>query len=116
MTSTLEATKTPDTLGIHGVLLQDRKDAFGFAASCLHEFLNPEYSATSTTRQLMYGNDRDTFNDKANELLEVRRKETYEVASRPVLLLDHSMGRLLIEQSLIDADNKPIGRVLHALE
>ena len=74
MTLTLKARKTLNTLGIPGVLLPDRKSAFGFATSYLHEFLNHEYSATSTTRQLMYGKDRDAFNGKVDALVEARGK------------------------------------------
>lgn len=52
----------------------------------------------------MYGKDRDTFVGKANELLEAIRIER-EDDSRPILLLGHSMGGLLIKQALINAHN-----------
>jgi pimeloyl-ACP methyl ester carboxylesterase len=93
MASILEARKTPTTLGIHGVLFPDRKDAFGSATTYLNTFPNHESSSMSITRRL-YGKDRDTFNGKANELLEAIRIERDEVESRPILLLGHSMGGL----------------------
>lgn len=56
-----------------------------------------EYNATA-----VYGKDRDTFVGKANELLEaIRIKRTDD--TRPILLLGHSMGGLLIKQALINA-------------
>ena len=61
-----------------------------------------EYNSTA-----VYGKDRDSFIGKANELLEEIRIERYEVESRPVLLLGHSMGGLLIKQALINAHNNP---------
>ncbi|KAI8649732.1 hypothetical protein NCS55_01435700 [Fusarium keratoplasticum] len=60
-----------------------------------------EYNATA-----VYGKDRDTFVGKANELLEaIRIKRTDD--TRPILLLGHSMGGLLIKQALINAHNNP---------
>lgn len=53
----------------------------------------------------MYGKDRSTFIDKANELLEAIRTERDNVETRPILLLGHSMGGLLIKQALINAHN-----------
>ena len=61
-----------------------------------------EYNSTA-----VYGNDRDTFNGKANELLEAIRIERDDVELRPILLLGHSMGGLLIKQALINALNNP---------
>jgi pimeloyl-ACP methyl ester carboxylesterase len=61
-----------------------------------------EYNSTA-----VYGKDRDTFIDKANELLEAIRIERYGIESRPILLLGHSMGGLLIKQALINAHNNP---------
>jgi triacylglycerol esterase/lipase EstA (alpha/beta hydrolase family) len=61
-----------------------------------------EYNSTAA-----YGKDRDTFNGKANELLEAIRIERDEVESKPILLLGHSMGGLLIKQALITAHNNP---------
>jgi hypothetical protein len=55
----------------------------------------------------VYRKDRDTFNGKANELLEAIRIERNEVESRLILLLGYSMGRLLIKQALINAHNNP---------
>ena len=62
-----------------------------------------EYDATA-----VYGKDRDTFVGKANELLEAIRIERDDMEeSRPILLLGHSMGGLLIKQALINAHNNP---------
>jgi triacylglycerol esterase/lipase EstA (alpha/beta hydrolase family) len=55
----------------------------------------------------VYGKDKDTFIGKANELLEAIRIERDEVESRPILLLGHSLGGLLIKQALINAHNNP---------
>lgn len=59
-----------------------------------------EYNSTA-----VYGNDRSTFIDKANELLEAIRAKRDGVETRPILLLGHSMGGLLIKQALINAHN-----------
>ena len=61
-----------------------------------------EYNSTA-----VYGKDRDTFIGKANELLEAIRIERDGVELRPILLLGHSMGGLLIKQALINAHNNP---------
>jgi hypothetical protein len=61
-----------------------------------------EYNSTA-----VYGKDRSTFIDKANELLEAIRTKKDDVESRPILLLGHSMGGLLIKQALINAHNNP---------
>ncbi|KAI1767803.1 TPR-like protein [Hypoxylon sp. FL1150] len=59
-----------------------------------------EYNAT-----VVYGNDRTTFLDKANDLLEAIRIERDDAKSRPIIFLGHSMGGLLIKQALINAHN-----------
>ncbi|KAK2020925.1 hypothetical protein LX32DRAFT_605626 [Colletotrichum zoysiae] len=61
-----------------------------------------QYNATA-----VYGRDRATFVDKANELLEGIRVEREDAESRPILFLGHSMGGLLIKQALINAHNNP---------
>jgi hypothetical protein len=61
-----------------------------------------EYNSTA-----VYGKDKDTFIGKANELLEAIRIERDDMESRPILLLGHSMGGLLIKQALINAHNNP---------
>jgi hypothetical protein len=61
-----------------------------------------EYNSTA-----VYGQDRSTFIDKANELLEEVRTERDDMESRPILFLGHSMGGLLIKQALINAHNNP---------
>ncbi len=55
----------------------------------------------------VYGKDRSTFIDKVNELLEAIRIERDDVKTRSILLLGHSMSRLLIKQALINAHNNP---------
>jgi len=55
----------------------------------------------------VYGQDRDTFIGKANELLKAIRIERDEVELRPMPLLGHSIGGLLIKQALINAHNNP---------
>src|SRR6187402_1854453 len=61
-----------------------------------------EYNSTA-----VYGRDRDTFVDKANELLEAIRIEREDLELRPILLLGHSLGGLLIKQALVNAHNNP---------
>ena len=73
MASILEARKTLTTLGIHGVLLPQgrlwlRDDLPQYVPES-RIFLY-EYNSTAA-----YGKDRDTFNGKANELLEAIRIE-----------------------------------------
>jgi len=53
----------------------------------------------------VYGKDRGTFIDKANVLLEAIRMERKDAEDRPLLLLGHSLGGLLIKQALINAHN-----------
>ncbi len=55
----------------------------------------------------VYGNDRSTFIGKANEFLEAIRTKTEDAEERPLVLLDHSLGGLLIEQALVNAHNNP---------
>jgi hypothetical protein len=55
----------------------------------------------------VYKKDKDTFISKANELLEAIKIEKDKVKSRPILLLCHSISRLLIKQALINAHNNP---------
>jgi pimeloyl-ACP methyl ester carboxylesterase len=54
-----------------------------------------EYKSTAA-----YGKSRDTFIDKANELLEQIIIERDGVEPRPIVFLGHSMGGLLIKQAL----------------
>jgi triacylglycerol esterase/lipase EstA (alpha/beta hydrolase family) len=61
-----------------------------------------EYNSTA-----VYGKDKSTFIDKANEFLEAIRTTRYDVGPRPILILGHSMGGLLIKQALINAHNNP---------
>ncbi|RYP50073.1 hypothetical protein DL768_004359 [Monosporascus sp. mg162] len=59
-----------------------------------------EYNSTA-----VYGKDRSTFIDKANTLLEAIRLKRRGAEQRPLLLLGHSLGGLLIKQALINAHN-----------
>jgi hypothetical protein len=61
-----------------------------------------EYNSTA-----VYGKDRSTFIDKANDLLEAIRTERDNSETTPILLLGHSMGGLLIKQALINAHINP---------
>lgn len=53
----------------------------------------------------MYGKDRTTFIDKVNAFLEELRIDRRKAPRRPLLLLGHSLGGLLIKQALINAHN-----------
>lgn len=55
----------------------------------------------------MYGIDRSTFIDKASEFLETIRIKRVGHEDRPLILLGHSLGGLLIEQALVNAHNNP---------
>ncbi|KAF7173966.1 hypothetical protein CNMCM6106_008069 [Aspergillus hiratsukae] len=59
-----------------------------------------EYDSTA-----VYGKDKSTFMDKANNLLEWIRVKRQNADQRPLLLLGHSLGGLLIKQALINAHN-----------
>jgi len=61
-----------------------------------------EYNSTA-----VYGADRSTFIDKANEFLEAVRTKRKDAEDRSLLLLGHSLGGLLIKQALINAHNNP---------
>jgi hypothetical protein len=78
MASIPEAAETLTTLGIHGVFLPDRKDAF--LRSDLPQYVSESriflYKYNSSG---MYGKGRDTFNGKANGLLEAIRRRASEV-------------------------------------
>lgn len=53
----------------------------------------------------VYSSDRSTFIDKANEFLEAMRIKRDGVEIRPLILLGHSLGGLLIRQALVNAHN-----------
>ncbi|KAI0448300.1 hypothetical protein F5B21DRAFT_155524 [Xylaria acuta] len=59
-----------------------------------------QYNSTA-----VYGKDRSTFVDKANAFLESIRLKRKGHEQRPLLLLGHSLGGLLIKQALINAFN-----------
>ncbi|KAK7421105.1 hypothetical protein QQZ08_010109 [Neonectria magnoliae] len=59
-----------------------------------------EYNSTA-----VYGNDRSTFIYKVNAFLEAIRTKRRKSPGRPLLLLGHSLGGLLIKQALINAHN-----------
>ncbi|KAL2689915.1 hypothetical protein Neosp_003979 [[Neocosmospora] mangrovei] len=59
-----------------------------------------EYNSTA-----VYGKDRTTFIDKVNAFLESMRIDRRKAPRRPLLLLGHSLGGLLIKQALINAHN-----------
>lgn len=51
----------------------------------------------------VYGGSQATFADKANELLETIRCDREDWEGRPLILMGHSLGGILIEQALINA-------------
>jgi triacylglycerol esterase/lipase EstA (alpha/beta hydrolase family) len=53
----------------------------------------------------VFGKDKSTFVDKANALLESIRVKRRGHEQKPLLLLGHSLGGLLIKQALINAFN-----------
>ncbi|KAI0542077.1 hypothetical protein GGR58DRAFT_453892 [Xylaria digitata] len=59
-----------------------------------------QYNSTA-----VYGKDRSTFVDKANAFLESVRLKRKGREQKPLLLLGHSLGGLLIKQALINAFN-----------
>ncbi|KAJ4326183.1 hypothetical protein N0V84_003234 [Fusarium piperis] len=59
-----------------------------------------EYNSTA-----LYGKDHSTFVDKVNAFLEELRIDRRRAPRRPLLLLGHSLGGLLIKQALINAHN-----------
>ncbi|UPL03574.1 hypothetical protein LCI18_014508 [Fusarium solani-melongenae] len=52
---------------------------------------------------VVYGKDITTFLDNADAFLEAIRKERRETPRKPLLLLGHSLGGLLVSQALINA-------------
>ncbi|KAF5252019.1 hypothetical protein FANTH_2973 [Fusarium anthophilum] len=54
-----------------------------------------------------YGQGLEDFRSKADNLLEVINIEKRDCPDRPILLLGHSMGGLLIKQALINAHSNP---------
>ncbi|XDG07707.1 hypothetical protein ABKA04_007322 [Annulohypoxylon sp. FPYF3050] len=54
-----------------------------------------------------YGKNKETFLEKANELLKTVRIKRDGVESRPIMFLGHSIGGFLIQQALINAINIP---------
>lgn len=61
-----------------------------------------EYNSTA-----VFGKDKSTFIDKANELLEAIRIKRDATGDRPLILLGHSLGGLLVEQALVNAHSNP---------
>ncbi|EXL93287.1 P-loop containing nucleoside triphosphate hydrolase protein [Fusarium oxysporum II5] len=61
-----------------------------------------QYDATPT-----YGRGLDDFRSKADNLLEVISNERGDDLERPILLLGHNLGGLLIKQALINAHSNP---------
>ena len=51
----------------------------------------------------VYGGSQARFVDKANELLETIRCDREDWERRPLVLMGHSLGGILIEQALINA-------------
>ncbi|KAF3407827.1 hypothetical protein DPV78_000268 [Talaromyces pinophilus] len=59
-----------------------------------------QYDATA-----FWGDNRSSFSDKANRLLEDIQIEREEDPRRPLILIGHSLGGLLIKQGLVNAFN-----------
>jgi Lysophospholipase len=57
---------------------------------------------------VVYSSDRRTFLDKANDFLEDVRLSRTNDPQRPLLLVGHSLGGLLIKQALINAYNNEV--------
>ena len=51
----------------------------------------------------VYGGSQATFSDKANELLETISCDRDDWEKRPLILMGHSLGGILVEQALINA-------------
>ncbi|KAF5600908.1 NB-ARC domain-containing protein [Fusarium pseudoanthophilum] len=54
-----------------------------------------------------YGQGHDGFHSKADNLLEAINIERRDCPDRPILLLGHSIGGLLVKQALINAHSNP---------
>jgi esterase/lipase superfamily enzyme len=63
---------------------------------------NPECS-----NLVVYGKDKSSFVQKADEFLERIRVKRIEDPKRPLVLIGHSLGGLLLEQALVNAHNNP---------
>ena len=61
-----------------------------------------EYNASAA-----FSRDQSTFIDKANDLLYSIEIEREDHPDRPLILMGHSMGGILIEQALINANANP---------
>ena len=58
----------------------------------------------------MFGSSQGRFIDEANQFLVCLRLERRKDPKRPLLLLGHSLGGILIKQALVNAFNDPIYR------
>ncbi|KAM7206365.1 hypothetical protein V8F20_002714 [Naviculisporaceae sp. PSN 640] len=56
---------------------------------------------------LVFSQTKERFMDKANDLLEALRIERKKAPDRPIIFLAHSLGGILIEQALVNAQNNP---------
>ncbi|KAL5610838.1 hypothetical protein FOBRF1_006955 [Fusarium oxysporum] len=56
---------------------------------------------------LVFSQTKERFIDKANDLLEALRMERKKAVDRPIIFLAHSLGGILIEQALVNAQNNP---------
>lgn len=66
---------------------------------------NPPLSIRFTA---VYGHDQGTLIDKSNELLEaIRVKRDDDDETKPLILLGHNLGSLLIKGLLVNAHNNP---------
>jgi alpha-beta hydrolase superfamily lysophospholipase len=61
----------------------------------------------SYSSSVFYGKDRSSFIQKADEFLEAIRIKRVTDPDRPLVLIGHSLGGLLIEQALVNAHNNP---------
>lgn len=60
-----------------------------------------EYDSTA-----VYSKDQSSFSEKANDLLEeIRIARRKGEATKPLILLGHSLGGILIKQALVNAHN-----------